>query len=310
METRASSGVLYLCATPIGNLEDITLRVLRTLKEVDLVAAEDTRHTRKLFSRYDIHTPLTSYHEHNRQAKEGYLLEQLLSGKHVALVSDAGTPGISDPGEELVRKAVDNGVQVTALPGPSALLAALTISGLSLHTFAFEGFLPVSKKERRTRLAKLAKETRTIVVYESPHRLVKTLGELADFLGSGRRACMARELTKFYEDVQRSTLGELHALMSNHSIKGEFVLVIEGCDAQSYWSGCVASNCPEDNIAELVPTTEQYLDETDSFGLSLEDLFNLFKEEGMAPNKAIKLIARLKNISRRELYNRIHKQKK
>jgi len=283
MQTEKTSGVLYLCATPIGNLEDITLRVLRVLREVDLVAAEDTRHTRKLFSHYGIHTALTSYHEHNRQAKGGYILEQLAGGQSVALVSDAGTPGISDPGEELVLEALEKGIQVTPVPGPSALLAALTVSGLPLARFVFEGFLPTKGKERRQRLAKLASEPRTIVLYESPHRLSRTLGELVDNLGD-RRACAARELTKLHEDVQRATLIELQDIFASQSPRGEFVLVIEGCITNG--------------------EQEQVLDS--SINLSPEEYVRLLQEEGVPPSKAIKIVARLRNIPRRELYKEIN----
>lgn len=256
------------------------MRAIRILGEVDLVAAEDTRHTRKLFSRYDIHTALTSYHEHNRQAKGGYIIEQLLLGKNVALVSDAGTPGISDPGEELVQAALERGIPVTSVPGPSALLTALTVSGLPLDRFVFEGFLPAKNKERRRRLAELARETRTVVLYESPHRLLKTLGELVDAMGD-RRACAARELTKLHEDVRRGTLAQLQEQFTGEPPRGEFVLVIEGRPA-------------EDDGANTVDGS-----------LTPEEYVRLLQEEGVPPTKAIKIVARLRNIPRRELYNQI-----
>lgn len=284
--TGKTGGVLYLCATPIGNLEDITLRALKVLREVDLVAAEDTRHTRKLFSHYGIHTALTSYHEHNRQAKGGYLIEQLTGGRNVALVSDAGTPGISDPGEELVKAALENGIEVTPLPGPSALLAALTVSGLPLARFVFEGFLPTKHKERCKRLAELAKEPRTIVLYESPHRLLKTLGELVAFWGR-RQACIARELTKMHEDVRRGTLAQLQEQFQSQSLKGEFVLVIEGCSRK----------CEQ----------EQLIDRDSA--LSPEEFVHILKEEGVPPSKAVKIVSRLRNIPRRELYKEINSSK-
>jgi len=248
-----------------------------------LVAAEDTRHTRKLFSHYGIHTALTSYHEHNRQVKGGYILEQLAGGQSVALVSDAGTPGISDPGEELVLEALEKGIQVTPIPGPSALLAALTVSGLPLARFIFEGFLPTKGKERRQRLAKLASEPRTIVLYESPHRLSRTLGELVDNLGD-RRACAARELTKLHEEVRRGTLIELQDIFNSQSPRGEFVLVIEGCTTNG--------------------EQEQVLDS--NINLSAEEYVRLLQEEGVPPSKAIKIVARLRNIPRRELYKEIN----
>lgn len=284
MQSGKTRGTLYLCATPIGNLEDITLRAVRILGEVDLVAAEDTRHTRKLFSHYDIHTALTSYHEHNRQAKGGYILEQLLLGKNVALVSDAGTPGISDPGAELVQAALERGIPVTSLPGPSALLTALTVSGLPLDRFIFEGFLPAKNKERRRRLAELARETRTIVLYESPHRLLKTLGELVDALGD-RRACAARELTKLHEDVRRGTLAQLQEQFTGEPPRGEFVLVIEGRPA-----GADGANATDGSL-----TPEEYV--------------RLLQEEGVPPTRAIKIVARLRNIPRRELYSQISRSK-
>ncbi|WP_347489601.1 16S rRNA (cytidine(1402)-2'-O)-methyltransferase [Desulfoscipio sp. XC116] len=278
------SGVLFLCATPIGNLEDITLRVLKVLREVDLVAAEDTRHTRKLFSHYGIHTALTSYHEHNRQSKGVYIIEQLAAGRNVALVSDAGTPCISDPGEELVAAALERGIRVTSLPGSSALLAALTMSGLATARFVFEGFLPVKNKERRRRLTLLARESRTMVLYESPHRLLKTLGELVDVLGD-RRACTARELTKLHEDVRRGTLKQLQQQSENRPPRGEFVLVIDGCSA--------------------VEEKEQALD--NGLVLSPEESVRLLQEEGVPTSKAIKIVARLRDIPRRELYNQINR---
>ncbi|AGK99709.1 16S rRNA (cytidine(1402)-2'-O)-methyltransferase [Desulfoscipio gibsoniae] len=284
MQSDEGKGVLYLCATPIGNLEDITLRALKVLREVDLVAAEDTRHTRKLFSHYGIHTALTSYHEHNRQSKGKYIVEQLARGQNVALVSDAGTPGVSDPGEELVKEALERGIRVTPIPGSSALLAALTVSGLPLARFVFEGFLPAKNKERRRRMTELAREFRTIVLYESPHRLPKTLGELADTLGD-RRVCVARELTKLYEDVQRGTLKQMQEKFDSQSLRGELVLVIEGCPAGG----------------EQEPVMDG------SLALSPEAYVRLLQEEGVPPSKAIKIVARLRNIPRRELYNKINK---
>ena len=201
-------GKLFLCATPIGNLGDITLRVLETLKNVDLIAAEDTRHTRKLLNHYDIRTKLTSYHEHNKYDKAQVLVRELLDGKNIALVTDAGTPAISDPGEELVKAAWEAGIEVTSLPGASAFVTALTVSPLSSRRFVFEGFLPSVKKERREVLESLQKETRTIVLYEAPHRLLKTLKELEEYLGD-RKLTVCRELTKVHEDILISSVSEL-----------------------------------------------------------------------------------------------------
>ena len=281
--TGDKNGVLYLCATPIGNLEDITLRVLRVLREVDLVAAEDTRRTRRLLSHYNIHTPITSYHEHNRRRQGRHLLARLIRGDGVALVSDAGTPGISDPGEELVREALERGISVVPLPGPSALLAALVVSGLPAGRFLFAGFIPGKGKERNRRLSGLAAETGTVILYEAPHRLVRTLQDLAETLGD-RRACAARELTKLHEEVRRDTLNGLREHFATKPPRGEFVLVIEGAskdeklDGQCEW----ASLTPREHVDELV-------------------------REGLATNEAIKKVSRLRNMSRRELYKQIHR---
>ncbi|MBQ4046673.1 MAG: 16S rRNA (cytidine(1402)-2'-O)-methyltransferase, partial [Lachnospiraceae bacterium] len=218
--------MLYLCATPIGNLDDITLRVLDTLKKVDLIAAEDTRHTIKLLNHFDIHTPMTSYHEFNKYDKARYLVELLQEGREIALVTDAGTPGISDPGEELVRQCYEAGVEVTALPGPAACITALIQSGMATRRFCFEAFLPAEKRERAKVLEELKTETRTIVMYEAPHRLVKTLAELQEVLGPDRRINLCRELTKHYEEKYMTTIGEALAHYEEDGPRGEFVLVI------------------------------------------------------------------------------------
>ena len=202
------AGKLYLCATPIGNLEDITFRVLNTLKEVDLIAAEDTRHSIKLLNHFGIKTPMTSYHEFNKVEKARYLVEQLKEGVNIAVVTDAGTPGISDPGEELVRQCYEAGIEVTSLPGPAACITALTLSGLPTRRFAFEAFLPADKKERKQILEELKNETRTIILYEAPHRLVRTLEELKETLGN-RRMTLCRELTKKHETAFHSTIDDL-----------------------------------------------------------------------------------------------------
>lgn len=220
-------GKLIVCATPIGNLEDITLRVLKALKEADLIAAEDTRHTRKLLSAYDIHVPLTAYHEHNRMAKGRELLDKVAGGCTVALVSDAGLPGISDPGEDLVRDCVQRGLPLEVLPGASASITALVLSGLPTRRFVFEGFLPRSKKEYRERLHILAKEERTIILYESPHRLKDTLKVMQEVLGHERPAALVRELTKKFEEVRRGTLREL-AESLQEGVRGECTLIIAG----------------------------------------------------------------------------------
>ena len=217
------SGKLYLCATPIGNLEDITLRVLRVLKEVDLIAAEDTRNSIKLLNHFDIKTPMTSYHEYNKVEKAYTLIEKMQEGLNVALITDAGTPGISDPGEVLAAMCYDAGIEVTSLPGPAACITALTLSGLSTRRFAFEAFLPPDKKERKAILEELKNETRTIILYEAPHHLVGTLQELYQALGN-RRMTLCRELTKKYETAFRTTIEDLIAFYKDQKPLGECVL--------------------------------------------------------------------------------------
>ncbi|MBP5304319.1 MAG: 16S rRNA (cytidine(1402)-2'-O)-methyltransferase, partial [Lachnospiraceae bacterium] len=221
------AGTLYLCATPIGNLEDITFRVIRTLKEVDIIAAEDTRNSIKLLNHFEIDTPMTSYHEFNKYDKADYLVGEMLAGKNVAVITDAGTPGISDPGEELVKKAAAAGITVTSLPGPAACVTALTISALPTRRFAFEAFLPADKKERADVLEDLKSETRTIIMYEAPHRLLKTLSELKETLGN-RKISVCRELTKKHEEALRTDLEGAIAHFTANEPKGEFVLVLEG----------------------------------------------------------------------------------
>ncbi|MDX1439020.1 MAG: 16S rRNA (cytidine(1402)-2'-O)-methyltransferase [Rubricoccaceae bacterium] len=220
--------MLYLVPTPIGNLEDITLRALRILKEVDLIACEDTRTSGVLLQHYDIDTPRTSFHIHNEHGKAKRLVDRMQAGESVALITDAGTPGISDPGYLLVRETLDAGIDIEALPGPTAFVPALVASGLPTDRFVFEGFLP-QKKGRQTRIQALAEETRTIVLYESPHRLVKLLNQLIEHLGEDRPAAVARELTKKFEEVRRGTLAELHAWYADQpKVRGEIVVVIGG----------------------------------------------------------------------------------
>ena len=219
------SGKLYLCATPIGNLEDITLRVLRTLKEVDLIAAEDTRNSIKLLNHFDIKTPMTSYHEYNKIDKAYVLINKMQEGQNIALITDAGTPGISDPGEELAAMCYEAGIEVTSLPGPAACITALTLSGLPTRRFAFEAFLPADKKERKIILEELKDETRTIILYEAPHRLVRTLEELKETLGN-RRMTLCRELTKKHETGQEFSLEQAIAYYEQNEPRGEYVLVL------------------------------------------------------------------------------------
>ena len=223
------NGKLFLCATPIGNLEDITLRVLRTLKEADLIAAEDTRNSIRLLNHFEIRTPMTSYHEYNKIEKARTLIEKMQSGMNIALITDAGTPGISDPGEELVRMCYEAGIEVTSLPGPAACVTALTLSGLPTRRFAFEAFLPMEKKERREILGELVNETRTIILYEAPHKLRATLADLLEAFGD-RPVALCRELTKLHEETVRTTLGQAVAYYQEHEPKGEYVLVLAGAE--------------------------------------------------------------------------------
>ena len=244
-------GKLYLCATPIGNLEDITFRVLRTLKEADLIAAEDTRNSRKLLNHFEIHTPMTSYHEYNKYEKGRWLIEQMEQGKNIALITDAGTPGISDPGEELVAMCRQEGIEVTSIPGPAACITALTMSGLPTRRFSFEAFLPADKKERKAVLQELKTDTRTIVLYEAPHRLLKTLEELYQELGN-RKIAVCRELTKKHETQFQAPLEEACSYYRENPPKGECVLVLEGKGGAAEMGGnvcrrpCKAVSGPRD----------------------------------------------------------------
>ena len=223
------TGTLYLCATPIGNLEDITYRVLRTLKEVDLIAAEDTRNSIRLLNHFEIKTPMTSYHEYNKIEKGRKLVEQLEQGKDIALITDAGTPGISDPGFLVVRECVRNGIEVECLPGATAFVPALVASGLPNEKFCFEGFLP-QKKGRQTRLKALAEEHRTMVFYESPHRLLKTLTQFAEYFGAERQVTVSREISKLHEETVRGSLAELIEHFTATEPRGEIVIVLAGID--------------------------------------------------------------------------------
>ncbi|WP_075717579.1 16S rRNA (cytidine(1402)-2'-O)-methyltransferase [Roseburia sp. 499] len=272
-------GKLYLCATPIGNLEDITLRVLRTLEEVDLIAAEDTRNSIKLLNHFEIKTPMTSYHEFNKIEKAYQLVDKMKSGLNVALITDAGTPGISDPGEDLVRICYESGIEVTSLPGAAACITALTLSGLPTRRFAFEAFLPREKKERQTILASLEKETRTIILYEAPHHLKKTLEELHEVLGD-RPLTLCRELTKRYETAFQTTLSGAISYYQENEPKGEFVLVIQG-------------KLQEELIQEEREAWEE---------LSLEEHMAHYEKQGISRKEAMKLVAKDRGISKREVY--------
>lgn len=274
------SGTLYLCATPIGNLEDMTFRVIRTLKEVDFIAAEDTRNSIKLLNHFEIRTPMTSYHEHNKYEKGRKIVERLLAGENVALITDAGTPGISDPGEELVKMCYEAGIKVTSLPGAAACVTALTLSGLPTRRFAFEAFLPNDKKERANVLKELARETRTIVLYEAPHRLLKTLELLKYHLGEVRAVSVCRELTKRHETVFRSTLGEAVSYYGEHEPKGECVLVIEGKSRE------------QERREERARWEE----------LSIEEHMEVYLSQGMDKKEAMKKVAKDRGVAKREIY--------
>ena len=274
-----TQGKLYLVATPIGNLEDMTMRAVRILKEADLIAAEDTRNSIRLLNHFDIHTPMTSYHEYNRIEKAHELIAKMQEGKSVALITDAGTPGISDPGEDLVRLCLEAGVEVTSLPGACACVTALTISGLPTRRFCFEAFLPSDKKERRAVLEELKEETRTSIIYEAPHHLALTLRELADALGE-RRITICRELTKIHEQAWQTTLPEAAAYYEEHEGRGEYVLVIEGLSRKSL---------KEREIRSW---------ET----LTIEEHVSLYTSQGMDRRDAMKTVAKDRGISKRDVY--------
>ncbi|MBR5407744.1 MAG: 16S rRNA (cytidine(1402)-2'-O)-methyltransferase [Lachnospiraceae bacterium] len=275
-------GILYLCATPIGNLSDITRRVIDTLREVDIIAAEDTRNSKKLLNHYDINTPLTSYHEHNRYDKAAELIVKLKEGKNIALITDAGTPGISDPGEVFVKMCMDEGIRVTSLPGACALITALTMSGLKTRRFCFEAFLPADKKERREILKELTTETRTIIIYEAPHHLKKTLGELGEILGN-RRISLCRELTKQFEEVLSFTIDEAIEYYSGNEPRGEYVLCIEGRDRQEL-------------EAEEIRSWQD---------ITIKEHMKLYEDKGLDRKEAMKAVAVDRGISKREVYNEL-----
>ena len=273
------SGKLYLCATPIGNLEDITLRVLRTLKEVDLIAAEDTRNSIKLLNHFDIKTPMTSYHEYNKIDKAYVLINKMREGQNISLITDAGTPGISDPGEELAAMCCEAGIEVTSLPGPAACITALTLSGLSTRRFAFEAFLPADKKERKIILEELKNETRTIIIYEAPHRLVRTLEELREALGN-RKMTLCRELTKKHETAFHTTIEALITFYTTEKPLGECVLVVEGKSHQEM---------KEEQQASWEKTT-------------IEDHMKIYEEKGYSRKEAMKLVANDRGVTKRDIY--------
>ena len=267
-------GKLYIVATPIGNLEDITLRALRVLKEVDLIAAEDTRQTLKLLNHYEINKPLISYHRHNEETKSEILIEKLRNGENIALVSDAGTPGICDPGEEVIKKAIEDNIEVIPIPGACAMINALIVSGISTKEFEFLGFLPLNKKLRRQKLKEIENSSKTIIIYEAPHKMKTTLGDLKEIL-KDRKIVLARELTKIHEEFIRKSIDEL--LSEIDTIKGEMILIIEGNKIDS-------EECK--NFDEI----------------SLEDHYKLYEEKGLNKKEIIKQIAKDRNVNKNEIY--------
>lgn len=276
-------GMLYLCATPIGNLEDITFRVIRTLKEVDLIAAEDTRNSIKLLNHFEIKTPMTSYHEHNKVEKAKVLVDKMRAGTNIALITDAGTPGISDPGEELVRQCHEAGVQVTSLPGAAACITALTMSGQPTRRFVFEAFLPFDKKERADVLEELKNETRTIIIHEAPHHLAALIDELTGVLGGDRSVSICKELTKRYEKVWKTTLEEASQFYKSQQPRGEYVLVIAGRDRQ-----------------ELKLEKQKSWD-----AMSIQEHVSMYENQGIDRKEAMRMAAKDRGISKRDVYQQL-----
>lgn len=278
------AGKLFLCATPIGNLEDITYRVVRTLKEVDLIGAEDTRNSIKLLNHFDIKTPMTSYHEFNKYDKAKVLVQDMLQGKNIALITDAGTPGISDPGEELVRQCYEAGIEVTSLPGAAACITALTMSGQKTRRFVFEAFLPKNKKEKQQVLESLKNEVRTTIIYEAPHRLVKTLKELEKTIGN-RPLTICRELTKKYEEAFQTTISEAIEYYDSKEPKGEYVLVIAG-----------------------KPMEEIQAEKREQWELmTIEEHIQFYMNQDMDKKTAMKIVAKDRGVSKRDIYNELIK---
>lgn len=276
-------GMLYLCATPIGNLEDITFRVIRTLKEVDLIAAEDTRNSIKLLNHFEIKTSMTSYHEHNKVEKAKVLVDKMRAGTNIALITDAGTPGISDPGEELVRQCHEAGIQVTSLPGAAACITALTMSGQPTRRFVFEAFLPFDKKERADVLEELKNETRTIIIHEAPHHLAALIDELTGVLGGDRSVSICKELTKRYEKVWKTTLEEASQFYKSQQPRGEYVLVIAGRDRQ-----------------ELKLEKQKSWD-----AMSIQEHVAMYENQGIDRKEAMRMAAKDRGISKRDVYQQL-----
>lgn len=279
------SGKLYLCATPIGNLGDVSPRCLEVLNSVDLIAAEDTRRTLQLLNHFEISKPLTSYHEHNKREKGGYIISLLEKGKNVALVSDAGTPAISDPGEDLVKLCIENDIEVTSIPGAVAGINALILSGLSTRRFAFEGFLSVNKRHRREHLESIKNDTHTLIFYEAPHKLKNTLSDMLNTFGGGRKIALVRELTKVHEEVRRCTIAEAVDFYAENNPRGEYVIVVEGAEK-----------------------AEEERAENEWDNMSVREHVDKYIKEGMTSKDAIKKTAQDRKLPKRDVYNEYHKE--
>lgn len=279
------SGKLYLCATPIGNLGDVSPRCLEVFNSVDLIAAEDTRRTLQLLNHFEISKPLTSYHEHNKREKGGYIISLLEKGKNVALVSDAGTPAISDPGEDLVKLCIENDIEVTSIPGAVAGINALILSGLSTRRFAFEGFLSVNKRHRREHLESIKNDTHTLIFYEAPHKLKNTLSDMLNTFGGGRKIALVRELTKVHEEVRRCTIAEAVDFYAENNPRGEYVIVVEGAEK-----------------------AEEERAENEWDNMSVREHVDKYIKEGMTSKDAIKKTAQDRKLPKRDVYNEYHKE--
>lgn len=274
MENVNEKGTLYIVATPIGNLEDITLRAIKVLKEVDVIAAEDTRHTLKLLNHFEISKPLISYHRHNEEIKSDILIEKLQSGQNLALVSDAGTPGICDPGEEIIKKCIDFGIDIVPIPGACAMINSLICSGISTKEFTFLGFLPLNKKLRKCKLEEIEKSNKTIIFYEAPHKISATLKDLKQVLDCDRKVVLAREITKIYEEFVRGNIDDL--IEKAEDLKGEIVIIIEG--------------------------SNKVFEENELNNLTLEEHYKFYEKKGFIKKDIIKMVAKDRNLSKNEVY--------
>lgn len=276
MDNINDNGILYIVATPIGNLEDITLRAIKVLKEVDVIVAEDTRHTLKLLNHFEISKPLISYHRHNEDVKSDVLIEKLQSGQNLALVSDAGTPGICDPGDEIIKRCIEYGINIVPIPGACAMINALICSGISTREFSFLGFLPLNKKLRKCKLEEIGNSNKTIIIYEAPHKIVTTLKDLKQVLDSDRKVVLAREITKIYEEFIRGNIDDL--IDMSESLKGEIVLIIEGSD--------------------------KHIKDNELNNLTLEEHYKFYEQQGFIKKDIIKKIAKDRNLNKNEVYKK------